>query len=144
MNEPTPAKRDSLVDRLFLFGIRPLLIVIAVFGIGLYMLVDGILNPDVGYIFTGVVLLFLSAGLAYGFRTTGTKKITKAYFTKDIKAGRSGKAKKSFGHSVRGVVDLDNEYWTAVSDEDISEGDEVTVLSVEPDKVTLRVTRKKN
>ncbi len=144
MSEPASGGKDSLIDRLFLFGIRPFLIVVGVFAIGLYMLVDGIASPQVGYIFTGVVLLLLSAGLAYGFRTTGTKKITKTYFTKDVKAGREGKAKQSFGPGVLGVVELDNEYWSAVSGDKISEGDEVIVLSVEPDRVTLRVGRKKN
>ncbi len=144
MSDSQTRKKDSLIDRLFLFGIRPLLIVIAVFALGIYMVISGILNPNVGYTFTGVILVLLSIGLAYGFKTTGTKKITKTYFTKDVKAGRVGRAKKPFGRTVRGVVELDNEYWTAISDEEISDGDDVTVLSVEPDKVTLRVEKKKN
>ncbi|MBX8635006.1 MAG: hypothetical protein KIS30_02995 [Thermoplasmata archaeon] len=144
MSESAPRNDNSLIDRLFLFGIRPFLIVIGIFAIGLYMLAYGISGMDAGYIFTGVILLLLSAGLAYGFKTTGTKRITKAYFTKDIKVGRIGKAKKSFGGTTRGVVDLDNEYWTAVSDDNIAEGDDVTVLSVEPDRVTLRVEKKKS
>jgi membrane protein implicated in regulation of membrane protease activity len=144
LSDSQTRKKDSLIDRLFLFGIRPLLIVIAVFALGAYMVISGLLSANVGYMFTGVILVLLSIGLGYGFKTTGTKKITKTYFTKDVKAGRVGRAKKTFGRTVRGVVELDNEYWTAISDEEISEGDDVTVLSVEPDKVTLRVEKKKN
>jgi membrane-bound ClpP family serine protease len=39
------------------------------------------------------------------------------------------------------VVNVDNEYWSAVTADRIAEGDSVSVVSVEADKVTLRVKK---
>ncbi|MBX8630968.1 MAG: hypothetical protein M1117_02280 [Candidatus Thermoplasmatota archaeon] len=143
MSDGSSGRKDTVIDRLFLFGIRPFLIVMAIIIAGIYFTITGSFQGNVGSIFTGVILLILGIGLAYGFKTTGTRKITKKYYNRDTKTGKTGKARNSFGAGVKGVVDVDNEFWTAVSDEQIKEGDEITVISVEPDKVTLRVAKKR-
>jgi membrane-bound ClpP family serine protease len=143
LTDETPQKKENVIDKLFLFGIRPFMIVMALLIGGLYFLISGALSSDISSLFTGVILVLLGTGLAYGFKTTGTKRITKKYYNKDTKVGRQGKAKSAFGPGEKGVVDVDNELWTAVSDDYLRAGDEITVISVESDNVTLRVGKRK-
>ncbi len=143
LTDGAPQKKENVVDRLFLFGIRPFMIVMALLIGGLYFLISGALGSGISSLFTGAVLLLLGIGLAYGFKTTGTRKITKKYYNKDTKTGRQGKAKSGFGPGEKGVVEVDNELWTAVSAEKILADDEITVISIEPDNVTLRVGKRK-
>jgi membrane-bound ClpP family serine protease len=135
------SRRETLKDRIFLFGIRPLLLVIAIVVVGIYVLAEGIYasDPEVGVI--GIVITLIGAGLGYGFRLTTIHKITKRYYHVSTVVGKTGVSKSSFDPSNKGVVNVENEYWSAISDERIGEGESVIVISVAQDKVTLKVRK---
>ncbi len=133
--------KESLKDRLYLFGVRQLVLVVAVAAVGVYLTISGIVYGAVENVIGGLVIVFIGIGLGYGFKTTAVRRITKRYYSVDTIVGKEGVAKSSFDAGTKGVVNVDNEYWSAVTDDRISEGDEVSVVSVEADKVTLRVKK---
>lgn len=135
------ARKETLRDRIFLFGIRQLILVVAIVIAGLYVLLSGLIYSAVENIVGGLVIVLIGGGLAYGFKTTAVRRVTKRYYTVDTIIGKQGIAKVSFDEGAKGVVNVDNEYWSAVTADRIAEGDPVTVVSVEADKVTLRVKR---
>ena len=135
------ARKETLKDRIFLFGIRQLILVVAIVIAGLYVLLSGLFYSAVENIGIGLVIVLIGGGLAYGFKTTAVRRITKKYYTVDTVIGKQGIAKVSFDAGAKGVVNVESEYWSAVTADRIAEGDSVSVISVESDKVTLRVKK---
>lgn len=142
MSSDSAQPRTTIIDRIFLFGLRQLLISVAIIAAGVYFIADGLVNGIVLDTVSGIILLALGAGMLYGFKTTGTKRITKKYYSMQTLVGKEGTAKLSFSPGTRGTVMVENEYWSALSDEEIEEGDSISVTGVEQDKVTLRVRKK--
>ena len=134
---------DTLVDRLFLYGIRPFLITVAILICGGYLTVYAILRGDTDYLISGIFILMIGAGLGIGFHRTETRKITKKYFSASTLVGKQGRAQVAFAAGTKGVVQLENEFWSSFCEEDLQAGDAVEVVYVDPDKVTLRVRRVK-
>ena len=132
---------DTLVDRIFLYGIRPLLITVALLVGGGALLVYGFGRGNTDYMVSGIFIVLIGAGLGIGFRRTETRKITKTYYSTATLVGKTGRAQVSFPAGTKGVVHLENEYWSSFSEDDLQEGDAVEVVSVDPDKVTLHVRR---
>ena len=132
---------DTLVDRLFLYGIRPFLITVAILIGGGYLTVYAIPRGNTDYLISGIFILMIGAGLGIGFHRTETRKITKKYFSASTLVGKQGRAQVAFAAGTKGVVQLENELWSSFCAEDLQAGDAVEVVSVDPDKVTLRVRR---
>ena len=134
---------DTLVDRIFLYGIRPLLLTVAILVGGAALLAYGFIRGNTDYMISGLFIALIGAGLGIGFRRTETRKITKTYYSTATLVGKTGRAQVAFAAGTKGVVHLENEYWSSFSEEDLQAGDPVEVVSVDPDKVTLRVRRTK-
>lgn len=133
--------KESLKERLYLFGIRPLMLTAAIIAVGIYVTAAGIVYGYPETLVGGVIIILIGFGLGYGFKTTTIRRITKRYYAVDTIVGKEGTAKSSFDADTKGVVNVDNEYWSAVTDGRIQEGEDVLVVAVEQDKVTLRVKK---
>jgi membrane protein implicated in regulation of membrane protease activity len=135
-------KPETLIDRIFLFGLRQLIIIVLILAAGVYFTVEGALRGIITDMAGGIFLIVLGAVLGLLLRATTIHRISKKYYSTDVLIGKSAVAKSNFGRGSKGVVLLENEYWSAVSDAEINEGDEVIVRAVEPDKVTLKVEKR--
>lgn len=133
--------RETLTDRIFLFGIRQFIIVILIIAAGVYFLATGIVRGYLLNIVGGIFLLFLGLVLGLLLRAATVKRIRKKYYNMQQFVGKKAIAKSTFGSNTRGVVLLESEYWSAVTTSEIQEGDEVVVKGIEPDRVTLRVEK---
>ena len=141
MTGDSGAPRESMKERLYLFGIRQLALVAAVVVIGIIFVVEGAVAGQTENLVAGIIIVLIGVGLGYGFKTTAVRRVSKRYYSTDTIVGKEGVAKSGFDAGNKGVVYVDNEYWSAVTSDRISEGDSVTVVSVVSDKVTLRVRK---
>ena len=114
---------SSLLDRLFLYGIRSVLVVLAVVAFGIFLIV------------------MIGVGLAFAFQQTTTKVITQRYFSGETLVGKTGRAVVPIKATGKGVVHVEHESWSAVAEEDIARGEPVIVTAVDPDNVTLKVRK---
>src|SRR5213595_1681757 len=131
---------SSFLDRLFLYGIRSVLVVLAVVVFGASLVVHGWLVDRFDYLASGVIII-IGVGLAFAFQQTTTTVITKRYYAADILVGKVGRAVVSMKATGKGVVQVEHESWSAVAEEDIARGDPIIVTGVDADKVTLKVRR---
>lgn len=141
MTGDSGAPKESMKERLYLFGIRQLALVLVVVAIGIVFVAVGAVIGPIENLLAGIIIVLIGVGLGYGFKTTAVRRISKRYYTMETIVGKEGVAKSGFDAGNKGVVNVDNEYWSAVTSDRISEGDMVTVVSVESDKVTLRVKK---
>jgi len=132
---------SSLLDRLFLYGIRSVLVVLAVIAFGIFLIVHGWLVSRFDYIASGALIVLIGVGLAFAFQQTTTKVITQRYFSGETLIGKTGRAVVPMKATGKGVVHVENESWSAVAEDDIARGEPVIVTAVDPDNVTLRVRR---
>src|SRR2546428_11649884 len=58
---------SNLIDRLFLYGIRSVLVVLAVVAFGLFLIVHGWVVSRVGHLASGVLIVLSRGGLAVAF-----------------------------------------------------------------------------
>jgi membrane protein implicated in regulation of membrane protease activity len=136
-----PEPESSLLDRLFLYGIRSVFAVLAVAAFGIYLIVHGVLATRYDYILAGIVTVLIAVGLAFAFLQTTTQVITKRYFTGETLVGKTGRSLVSMKATGKGVVHVEHETWSAVAEEDIARGEPIVVTSVDPDNVTLKVRK---
>ncbi len=141
MGQPSSDRPMSLIDRIFLYGIRALIVVFVIIAVGVVLLVHGILVARYDYIASGLFILILGVVIGFANMRTAVKLITKPYFTAEAMAGKSGTALGRIPAAGKGVVHIEHEQWSAFAEEDIGPGDRVVVTAVEPDKVTLRVRK---
>ncbi|MEM3851527.1 MAG: NfeD family protein [Methanomassiliicoccales archaeon] len=134
--------KEGIVDRIFLFGIRQLIIVILIIIAGVYFTIYGATHSAVGDLIGGVLLILLGFGIGLALRATAIRRIRKRYYNVQDYVGKTGVARSTFDSRNKGVVLVENEYWSAITTSTISEGDEIKVTGVEPDRVTLRVEKK--
>ena len=132
---------SNLLDRLFLYGIRSVLVVLAVVVFGIYLIVHGALVSRFDYLASGILIVMIGIGLAFAFQQTTTKVITQRYYSGDTLVGKTGRAVVAMKSTGKGVVHVEHESWSAVAEEDIARGEPVIVTAVNPDKVTLRVRK---
>src|SRR5437867_13405915 len=83
---------SSLLDRLFLYGIRSVLVALAVVAFGIFLIVHGWLVSRYDYPASGVLIVMIGVGLAFPFQQTTTKVITQRYFSRDTLLGKTGRA----------------------------------------------------
>lgn len=138
-----PAPKPTLTDRLFLYGVRSLVIVIALVGFGAGLIVFGWIQSPVrlDYVASGAVIIMIGIGIGIALMKTSYTMITKQYFAEDALVGKTGKAVDGIPAHQKGVVHLEHETWSSIAEEDIGRGDWIVVTGVEPDKVTLRVRK---
>ena len=132
---------SNLLDRLFLYGIRSVLVVLAVVVLGIYLIVHGALVSRFDYLASGILIVMIGIGLAFAFQQTTTKVITQRYYSGDTLVGKTGRAVVAMKSTGKGVVHVEHESWSAVAEEDIARGEAVIVTAVDPDKVTLKVRK---
>lgn len=131
----------SLLDRIFLYGVRSILVVLALVAFGSFLVTHGVLVERLDYIGSGAIIIVLGIGLAIAFMKTETKIIEKRYYTPETVVGAHGRAVLPFKANAKGVIQLEHETWSATSDEDIGRGESVVVTGIEPDRVTVRVAK---
>ena len=136
-----PEPVSSLLDRLFLYGSRSVLIVLAVAALGVFLIVHGALVTRYDYIASGVVIVLIAVGLTFAFQATTTQIITQRYFAGETLVGKIGRSLASMKATGKGVVHVEHETWSAVAEEDIARGDPIVVTAVDPDNVTLKVRK---
>lgn len=132
---------SSFLDRLFLYGIRSVLVVLGVAAFGIFLIVHGALVTRYDYIASGIVIVLIGVGLAFAFQQTTTQVITRRYFAGDTLVGKTGRSLASMKAMAKGVVHVEHETWSAVAEEDIARGEPIVVTSVDPDNVTVKVRR---
>ncbi|HYY48898.1 MAG TPA: NfeD family protein [Thermoplasmata archaeon] len=132
---------SSVLDRLFLYGIRSVLVVLAVVVFGIFLIVHGWMVTRYDYIASGAVIVLIGIGLALAFQKTTTQIITKRYFVGETLVGKTGRALVGMKATGKGVVHVEHETWSAVAEEDISRGDPIVVTAVDADQVTLKVRK---
>lgn len=135
----TPSPPPSLIDRLYLYGIRAVLVVVALVVLGVALIVHGSLVGRLDYIASGAIIILIGIGVGIAAMQTSYSMITKPYFAAEAIVGKVGKAMGPIRAGAKGVVHLEHEQWSSFAEEDIGKGDSVVVTAVEPDKVTLRV-----
>lgn len=129
------------MDRLFLYGFRSILVVLALVAVGVILIVHGLNAGRWDYVASGVIIIVIGIVVGVAAMKTSYTMITKPYFAADAMVGKTGKALGAFKAHAKGVVHLENEQWSCFAEEDIKSGDWVVVTAVDPDKVTLRVRK---
>jgi membrane protein implicated in regulation of membrane protease activity len=142
MTSKGPAEpASSFLDRLFLYGIRSVLVVLAVAAFGIFLIVHGTLVTRYDYIASGIVIVLIAVGLAFAFQQTTTQVITQRYFAGETLVGKTGRSLASMKARGKGVVHVEHETWSAMAEEDIARGEPIIVTAVDPDNVTLTVRK---
>src|SRR5881296_3791972 len=98
---------SSLLDRLFLYGIRSVLVVLAVVAFGVFLIVHGWLVTRFDYLASGILIVMIGVGLAFAFQQTTTKVITQRYFSGDTLVGKTGRAVVPMKATAKGVVHVE-------------------------------------
>jgi len=132
---------STLLDRLFLYGIRSVLVVLGVVAFGAFLIAHGWLVTRFDYLASGVLIVLIGVGLAFAFQQTTTTVITKRYYAAETLVGKVGRAVVPMKATGKGVVQVEHESWSAVGEEDIARGESIIVTAVDPDKVTLKVRK---
>src|SRR3989454_10217212 len=83
---------SNLIDRLFLYGIRSVLVVLAVVAFGIFLIVPGWVVSRFDYLASGVLIVMIGVGLAFAFQQTPPKGITQRYFSGDTLGGTTRRA----------------------------------------------------
>jgi|BEDMetMinimDraft_2_1075160.scaffolds.fasta_scaffold00189_2 Membrane protein implicated in regulation of membrane protease activity len=122
-----------------------LILLIAISGIAISVLgVERMISNEVGggtFLLLGVILIVTSILITVGIATTRIDRITKRYHNLSSYVGKNGIVKEKIPAGGRGVVLVENELWTAFSNDEINEGELVTIVNIEG--VTLIVRRQK-
>ncbi len=140
-SSPSDVPESTWIDRLFLYGIRSVLVVLAVVAFGAFLIAHGWLVSRFDYLASGVLIVVIGVGLAFAFQQTTTTVITKRYYAADTLVGKVGRAVVPMKATGKGVVHVENESWSAVAEEDIARGEPIIVTEVDADNVTLKVRR---
>src|SRR5439155_2542609 len=79
---------SSFLDRLFLYGIRSVLVVLAVVVFGASLVAHGWLVDRFDYLASGVLIIMIGVGLAFAFQHTSRTVITKRYYAAESLVGK--------------------------------------------------------
>src|SRR5439155_11286683 len=121
MTSKGPAEpASSFLDRLFLYGIRSVLVVLAVVAFGAFLIAHGWLVSRFDYLASGILIVMIGVGLAFAFQQTTTKVITQRYFSGDTLVGKTGRALVPMKATATGVVHVEHESSIGVAEEDIA------------------------
>lgn len=87
----------------------------------------------------GAIILLADVFLIVGIATTRITRVEKRYHHLPSLVGKKGVVKSSITGGGRGVVLVDNELWTATSEEELGEGTVVKIINIQG--VILSVSR---
>ncbi|HII41379.1 MAG TPA: hypothetical protein HA326_09220, partial [Thermoplasmata archaeon] len=104
MGPPTSEPPKTLVDRIFLYGIRAVIVVVIILALGAVLLVHGVMVGRYDYIASGLIILILGVVIGVANMRTSVKLITKPYFVADSMTGKTGKALGAIPAAGKGVV----------------------------------------
>lgn len=135
------AAPKTFMDRLFLYGIRSLIVVLGIVALGVVLILHGALVDRLDYIASGAIIIVIGVTIGIAAMRTSYTMITKPYFAPDAMTGKTGKALGAIRANSKGVVHIEHEQWSCIAEEDIGSGDWVVVTAVDSDKVTLRVRK---
>ena len=141
MTETSAPAKPSLTDRLFLYGIRSIVIVAVIVVGGSVLVVHGWLVDHLDYIAAGSIIIIIGVVIGVAVIRTEYTMITKKYFAAEAMVGKTGRAHAAIPAGTKGDVMIEHETWSSIAEEDIASEDGVVVTAVESDKVTLRVKR---
>ncbi|MEM0117577.1 MAG: NfeD family protein [Conexivisphaerales archaeon] len=79
----------------------------------------------------GVFLILASVLITLGVATTRIDRVTKRYHNLTSYIGKQGIVKERIPAGGKGVVLVENELWSAISDEQIQQGELVTIVNIE-------------
>src|SRR5438132_6672389 len=108
---PPDVPESTWIDRLFLYGIRSVLVVLAVVAFGGFLVAHGWLVGRFDYLASGVLIIMIGVGLAFAFQQTTTTVITKRYYAADTLVGKVGRAVVSMKATGKGGVPVGQWSW---------------------------------
>ncbi|MGC8631544.1 MAG: NfeD family protein [Thermoprotei archaeon] len=134
---------NKIIDRILIYGIRPLILVVTIILIGILILSIGISKSSMSMILISSIIILIGAILAIGFASTTVVKKKSVSHAPQNMIGQIGEAKSNIKPHSDGVVLVASELWSASSnsDEEIREGDKIIVTG--HDGVKLIVKREK-
>ncbi|WP_449461588.1 NfeD family protein [Tardisphaera miroshnichenkoae] len=137
--QPGKGTLSGLADRILTYGIRPLILVVVITLIGLFIAVNGLLTGDLPEATIGVIITVIGVILGIGFAATTVRRRRPTYRLPQYMVGLVGEARTSIKAGGEGVIFLESELWSAISDspQDISAGEKVIVTGY--DGVKLKV-----
>ncbi len=127
------------------YGYRTLILLILILIFASYLLFEYYYTGAVHttLIVLSILFYFIDIVLFIGFSLTRVKKINKAYFKMEALIGKEGKVIKGCRPGEKGSATVSSEDWTIESDEELKEGDIITVTGVLEDNITLKVKKSK-
>jgi membrane protein implicated in regulation of membrane protease activity len=131
--------------RMVRFGPGTISIIAALLIIGVALIYLGysrmIANAEGGgtFLLLGVVIILVDLFILLGIATTRVSRVEKKYHNLSSLVGRRGIVKQEIPRGGRGVVLVENELWTATSDEYLEEGAKIKIINIEG--VILHVLR---
>lgn len=130
---------DNIIDKILTFGIRPLILTLAVILVGAALIAIGISTSNLGTALIGVLITVLGALLFVGFSSTVVVKKRPRFHAPQFMVGLEGEAKTSIKPGSEGIVLVASELWTATSrsKDEIHEGDKVAVIGYEGIKLVV-------
>ncbi len=131
---------NGLADRILIYGIRPLILVVVITLVGLFIAVNGLLTRDIPEAMIGVIITVIGVILGIGFAATTVRRRKPTYRLPQYMVGLIGEARTDIKAGGEGVILLESELWSAISDssEDISAGEEVVVTGYEGLKLKVK------
>ena len=132
----------TFLDRLFIYGIRSVIVVLVLVAVGIVLIVHGWSVGRWDYVASGAIIAVIGIVVGVAAMRTSFTMITKPYVAVETLIGKTGKASGPIPAHGKGVVHIEHETWSAVAEEEIGPGEWVVVTAVDPDKVTLRVRKR--
>jgi len=142
--QPGKGALNGLADRILIYGIRPLILVVIITLIGLFIAVNGLLTGDLLETTIGVIIITIGVILGIGFAATTVRRRRPTYRLPQYMVGLVGEARTSIKAGGEGVILLESELWSAISDspEDISAGERVIVTGYDGLKLKVKPHKK--
>ncbi|MCL5681053.1 MAG: hypothetical protein M1515_03275 [Candidatus Thermoplasmatota archaeon] len=125
------------------YGFRTFFVLLILFIFSTFLLIEyfasGQQQPSI--LALSILFYIIFAILLIGFRLTNVKNIRKRYFHPDSVVGQVGRVTKGVPAGQRGGVQIESEEWSFISDSDTKDNENVEVVRVMEDKVTLKVKK---
>ncbi|MGC8632500.1 MAG: NfeD family protein [Thermoprotei archaeon] len=142
MSQPR-TKPSGVIDRILMFGIRPLFLLLMLCLAGAFFVLIGMQKGDAGVLIVGTFLIVLAAVLGVGFAGTSVTRRAVVSRVPEAMLGRQGIAKTSITPEKDGVILVDSELWSAALEggERVEPGDIVVVVGHDGLKLTVKLAQ---
>ncbi len=134
---------ERVFERVFIYGIRPLILVILIFLTGVLIIIKELMSADLFGAMIGIIIIAIGIILGIGFAATTVRRRRPSYRLPQYMIGLVGEARTEIKSGGEGVIWLESELWSAVSDssEDIKVGDKVLVTGYDGLKLRVKPQR---